>query len=143
MAGMTIQPAQKTFATMDELLSGYEKDMQVPTEEDAELSAKMAQEVNLLKQASSQQMDLAFKSELSLQHNGSIVEAMDRESCMRVIEQIKIQKEKEIAAIKESDPRHNTKVREIKKRAQYTLYKAMKKINARNEKIPAQSKIAI
>ena len=42
MAGMTIQPAQKTFATMDELLSGYEKDMQVPTEEDAELSAKMA-----------------------------------------------------------------------------------------------------
>ena len=72
MQNMTFSPATAKVATMDELLSGYEKSMHVKTEEeiDAALGAKMVQEVNLVKAASSMQMDLAFKSEKSLEHNG-------------------------------------------------------------------------
>ena len=136
MQNMTFSPATAKVATMDELLSGYEKSMHVKTEEeiDAELSAKMVQEVNLVKAASSMQMDLAFKSEKSLEHNGQI-DATVLEKAISVIAEIKEQKEKELATVKKTDPRHDTKVKEIEKRAAQTRFKAMKRVNARAEKV--------
>ena len=68
---------------------------------------------------------------------------MDTEHCMSIMNQIKEQKDREVAAVKKHDPRQETKIKEITKRAQQTLYKAMKKINATNEKIPAQAKAAM
>ena len=145
MSGMKVEPSVAKAKTLDELLGAYEEDLSIPNAEDldAAVSAKMAQEINLLKQASSQQFDIALKSELSLQHGESIDQAMDTESCMSIMSQIKQQKEREIEAVKESDPRHDTKIKEIEKRARQTLYKAMKKMNAHNERIPAKSKAAI
>ena len=62
---------------------------------------------------------------------------------MSIMNQIKEQKDREVAAVKKHDPRRETKIKEIEKRAKQTLYKAMKKINARNEKIPTQAKAAM
>ena len=54
---------------------------------------------------------------MALQLGESIDDAMPTDDCMRVMEAVKEQKDKEIAAIKKSDPRHDHKVKEITKRA--------------------------
>ena len=53
--------------TMDDLLGAYENELEIDTEDfDGMAASKMAQEVNLLKQASEQQMDVAMQREQSL-----------------------------------------------------------------------------
>lgn len=52
--------------TMDELLGAYENELDIDTDFDDMAASKMAQEVNLLKQASEQQMDVAMQREQSL-----------------------------------------------------------------------------
>ena len=52
---------------MDELLGAYENELEIDTDDFDDMAAsKMAQEVNLLKQASEQQMDVAMQREQSL-----------------------------------------------------------------------------
>ena len=51
---------------MDELLGAYENELDIDTDFDDMAASKMAQEVNLLKQASEQQMDVAMQREQSL-----------------------------------------------------------------------------
>ena len=49
---------------MDDLLGAYENELDIDTGDLDEMAAsKMAQEVNLLKQASEQQMDVAMQRE--------------------------------------------------------------------------------
>ena len=57
------------------------------------------------------------------------------EKAISVIAEIKEQKEKELATVKKTDPRHDTKVKEIEKRAAQARFKAMKRLNAKSEKI--------
>ena len=52
--------------TMDELLGAYEDELEIDTDFDDMAASKMAQEVNLLKQVSEQQMDVAMQREQSL-----------------------------------------------------------------------------
>lgn len=52
---------------MDDLLGAYENELDIDTGDFDDMAAsKMAQEVNLLKQASEQQMDVAMQREQSL-----------------------------------------------------------------------------
>lgn len=64
----------------------------------------MAQDVNLLKQVSEQQMDLALKKEQSLTHGESIDNYMPTDQAIAAIQAIEDKKNSAIAAIPKSDP---------------------------------------
>ena len=93
----TQQPAQAQAAAstntnkdnmnMNDLLASYEEDLGIE-EDDAAMTdynndagATIAQEVNLLKQVSEQQLEVALKHEMSLQHGESIDQYMNTERC--------------------------------------------------------------
>ena len=125
--------------SIDEMLQAYQGEFADGALEDFDSHATIAQEVNLLKQQSSQQLDLALQSEQSLQHSG-IDNAMPTESCIAMIDSIIEKKNVEIATIQKSDPQYAKKVADIEKRAKQTKYKAMKNLNTQNEKVPRNVK---
>ena len=73
---MTKQNSSEGKATMDELLAGFEDDLGIdaPANDDYDDDAaqKITAEINLLKQASESQMEVALQKEQSLQHGESI-----------------------------------------------------------------------
>ena len=125
--------------SIDEMLQAYQGEFADGALDDFDSHATIAQEVNLLKQQSSQQLDLALQSEQSLQHSG-IDNAMPTESCIAMIDRIIDKKNVEIATIQKSDPQYAKKVADIEKRAKQTKYKAMKNLNTQNEKVPRNVK---
>ena len=64
----------------------------------------MSQEVNLLKQVSEQQMDLALKKEQSLTHGESMDNFMPTEQAINAMQSIEEEKNRAIAAIPKNDP---------------------------------------
>ena len=116
--------------TMDELLGAYEDELDIDTTDlDGISGAKMAQEVNLLKQASEQQMDVAMQREQSLQHGEAIDNFMPTGNVIATIQSIDEQKQQEINSISKSDPDYAKKVKAVEQRAKQTKYKAMKNLN--------------
>ena len=128
---------------MDELLNAYEDDLgidQTTNDIDDESLGRMAQDVNLLKQVSEQQMDLALKKEQSLTHGESIDNYMPTDQAIAAIQAIEDKKNSAIAAIPKSDPQYAEKKKQIEAQAKQTKYKAMKNLNANNEKVSADVK---
>ena len=123
---------------MDQLLASYVEDFGLKDDDDidGDSSAMIAQEVNILKQQSEQQMEEALHSEKSLQRDESIDNYMPNDNCVAIIDSIIEKKKLEIAAIPRSDPKYTQKVRDIEKRAKQTKYKAMKSLNTQNERVP-------
>ena len=71
---------------MNDLLASYEEDLgieedNVTDDYNNDAGATIAQEVNLLKQVSEQQLEVALKHEMSLQHGESIDQYMNTERC--------------------------------------------------------------
>ena len=133
-------PAQMN---MDELLNAYEDDLgidQTTADIDDESLGRMAQDVNLLKQVSEQQMDLALKKEQSLTHGESIDNFMPTEQAINAMQSIEDQKNRAIAAIAKNDPQYAEKKKQIEAQAKQTKYKAMKNLNANNEKVSSDVK---
>ena len=97
-------------------------------------------EVNLLKQSSVVQMDIAFKREASLSRAEAIDEYMDLSQCERADGKLDKHLKRELAALNKSDPDYKKKVAEIEQRIKQTKFKAMKKLNLDNEKVPAKVK---
>ena len=64
----------------------------------------MAQDVNLLKQVSEQQMDLALKKDESLTHGESIDNYMPTDQTIAAMQAIEDEKNRAIAAIPKNDP---------------------------------------
>ena len=95
--------------TMDDLLSGFEGELGIDAETDggddfdATQGAAIAAEVNLLKRASESQMEVAMKSELSLQHGESIDQYMPTENVTQIMNNIEDQRRQEIAALDKND----------------------------------------
>ena len=80
---------------MDELLAGYEQEYRLSNlEEDFNntLGASIAAEVNMVKEASKMQMEMAMRKEASLTHGDSIDNYMDVGQCERAM--LKIDKSK-------------------------------------------------
>ena len=104
---------------MDQLLASYVEDFGLKDDDDidGDSSAMIAQEVNILKQQSEQQMEEALHSEKSLQRDESIDNYMPNDNCVAIIDSIIEKKKLEIAAIPRSDPKYTQKVRDIEKRA--------------------------
>ena len=75
---------------MDDLLSGYEDqfDIKGVIDFDKTKGATIAAEVNMLKQASEQQLDIAMRKEQSLSHGESIDNFMDMDQCERAEKKI-------------------------------------------------------
>ena len=79
---------------MDDLLAGFEGELGIDAETDggddfdATQGAAIAAEVNLLKRASESQMEVAMKSELSLQHGESIDQYMPTENVTQIMNNI-------------------------------------------------------
>ena len=99
--------------TMDELLGAYENELDIDTDVDGVAGAKMAQEVNLLKQASEQQMDMALQREQSLQHGEAIDNFMPTGNVIATMNSIDEQKAREISSIAKSDPEYAKKVQAV------------------------------
>ena len=85
---------------------------------DSLVGSKIAQEVNLLKQQSSQQMEVAMKREQSLQLGESIDRHMSCEDSLMTMERIESERKAQINAIPRSDPDYDNKVKTINKRAE-------------------------
>ena len=75
---------------MNDLLAGYEDQFKIKNviDFDNAKGATIAAEVNMLKQASEQQMDLAMRKEQSLTHGESIDNYMDMDQCERAEKKI-------------------------------------------------------
>lgn len=124
-------------------MAGYEDELGLGNDLedfDIENGSAIAQEVNLLKQASESAMELAFNREKSLQHAESIDQYMDTSAVENAQKAINVQKEREIAALDKADPSYAKKVKEIEARAKQTLYKTMKSLNVNNEVVPRRVK---
>ena len=97
MAKLRVDEEQKRpdQMNMDELLNAYEDDLgidQTTNDIDDESLGRMAQDVNLLKQVSEQQMDLALKKEQSLTHGESIDNYMPTDQAIAAIQAIEDKK---------------------------------------------------
>ena len=90
---------------MDDLLGAYEDELDIDRDDfDDDEGAKMAQEVNLLKQASEQQMDMAMQREQSLSHGEAIDQYMPTGNVIATMNSIDEQKTREMAQVPKSDP---------------------------------------
>ena len=98
---------------MNELLASLEDEFGIENDIPTESAATIAQEVNLIKQASESAMELAMRKEKSLQHGESIDQYMNTDHCVNTIETIEFQKEREIKLLKKNDPNYAKKVKEI------------------------------
>lgn len=129
---------------MDDLLAGYEDELGIDSAQadkmESETSATIAQEVNLLKQASESQMEVAMKKEQSLSHGDGIDQYMPTENVLATMQSIDDQRLLEIRQLQKNDPNYDKKVKEVTARAKHTKYKAMKNLNVENEKIPSKVK---
>ena len=85
-------------------------------------------------------MDLALKKEQSLTHGESIDNYMPTDQAIAAIQAIEDKKNSAIAAIPKSDPQYAEKKKQIEAQAKQTKYKAMKNLNASNEKVSADVK---
>ena len=102
---------------MNDLLAGYEEDLGIKdTNDQAEdfddgTGSTIAHEVNLLKQVSEQQLEVALRQEMSLSHGESIDQYMNTTQCEQKMQQIDAQKALEIAALNKNDPEYAAKVK--------------------------------
>ena len=130
-------------STMDDLLSGFEDELGIENAgEDfgEDSAAAISQEVNLLKQASSVQLELAMKKEQSLSTGDAIDQYMPTENVLAAMQKIDDEKKREISLISKNDPQYKEKVKAIEQRAKQTKYKTMKNLNTANEKVPEKVK---
>lgn len=78
--------------TMDELLAQYEDDLGIDNSRylnfEPESGAQIAAEVNLIKQASEQIMEVAMKREQSLAQGDAIDQFMDTDNCIHTMQAI-------------------------------------------------------
>ena len=101
---------------MDELLGNYEQELDIDTDSDQLASRNgcvIAQEVNLLKQASEQNMEVAMKKEQSLSHGEAIDQYMPTDSCIATMERIDEERLREINSIPAGDPERAQKIAQI------------------------------
>ena len=98
----------KGNSTLDDLLAHYEEDLGIDNSQylnfEPESGAQIAAEVNLLKQASEQIMEVAIEREQSLSQGEAIDKFMPTTNVMRTMQSIDEQKTREIGQIPKSDP---------------------------------------
>ena len=78
-------------------------------------------------------MDLALKSEKSLQHGEGIDNYMPTDDVLEYLERIDQSRQREIDALNSEDAEYSKKVKQINARAKHTKFKVMKKLNGNNE----------